>query len=126
MIITYRRELAALALCIGLPVGTAMAGAPSVVIDRDGCQVVDGYNQINRCNSAARGDGKTFTVTHSDVRFVTSGTANTSAYASMYCSFGTALHQGAITTGQTLDCNNGEVDYARKSFCGSAPACGSK
>lgn len=107
----------------------AWAGAPTVVIDSDGCEHADGYAQVNNCNSAGRPDGKTFKITHNDMAFETSGTGST-AYAALFCAgaAGSHLLRTGIVTGKAYTCSGGAggTNFASRSICGSTIVCTQK
>jgi hypothetical protein len=113
--------LAALALS-SLPIGAALAVEPVGFIDSDGCEVITGYNQVNRCNGSTRTDG--LTITHKDKNFVASQPGVT-AYVTLLCVMEPMpIFAGQIGVSQTIKCpSSSAAEFATRSICGAKPAC---
>lgn len=120
--ISWLKTVFALALAVQAQV--VLASAPNIETWMR-CERVTGYNQVNNCNSSARTDG-TFRITHSDNKFIPSGTAAT-AYATLACATenGFAIRRGIARNEAPIVCSGEPLgpNYASISVCGPFEEC---
>ena len=124
---TFRQLALAMVAMTALPLGSAFAGdsGSTSVIDKDGCEIVSGYMQVNNCNPRSRTDG-TFRIRHDGQTFRAEGTG-LSAYVTLMCAgAGITAKRGAVVAGDSFKCSLNGADYAQRSACGSAEVCGDK
>lgn len=103
-------------------------------IDSNGCEVWQGFDPINRCNTGGNTDGTFMQVMHEVLPipndgqphpfggFVGNGSVGNSAYATLFCSTNgqQELYRGVIHPNDVHNCPTG---FAFLSMCGSSTAC---